>query len=71
MNMQSYIANQRRRISQLESDRAVITERGVRLFSRWGYRPFIETTRGTLAELDRRVQELTVIVTALEHGRPI
>jgi hypothetical protein len=72
MNMESYIAIQRRWVSQLESDRSAITERGARLFSRWGYyQPFIETTRGMLAELDRRIKELMVIVTALEHGRLI
>jgi hypothetical protein len=67
MKFESYVAALRRRRSQLEADRAAITERGARMFSRWGSMPFVETTKGCLAELDRRIKELSAIIRAFEQ----
>jgi len=66
MKFEAYVAALRRRRSQLEADRALITERGARTRSRWGSTPFVDTTRGWLAELDRRIGELWAIIMAFE-----
>ncbi len=67
MKPESYVAALRRRRSQLEADSATITERGARMFSRWGSRPFVDTTNGCLAERERRIKELSAIIKAFEQ----
>ena len=48
------------------------TERGVQGWIRWGTEPAVQTTHHTwLAELERRIDELTCIADALEKGRRI
>lgn len=67
MKFDLYLAALRQRRSQLEADRAVITERGIRMRSRWGSQPFVDTTKSWLAELDRRINELSAIIRTLEQ----
>jgi hypothetical protein len=51
--------------------KSAITERGVRGWTRWGTEPAVQTTHTWLAELERRIGELTCIADALEKGRRI
>jgi hypothetical protein len=69
MRVESYVAALRQRRAQLEEDRAAITERSMRLRSRWGTSgPFSDTTNGWLGELNRRISELTAIIKAFERN---
>jgi hypothetical protein len=71
MDMARYVAITRQRISDLEINKATIIERGIRMRSRWGRTPFVDTTNMCLAELDRRIRELTTIANAIERGQAI
>lgn len=51
--------------------KSAITERGVQGWIRWGTEPAVQTTHTWLAELERRIDELTCIADALEKGRRI
>jgi hypothetical protein len=62
-----YVAALRRQRAQLESYRATITDRGVRGGSRWGLAPWVDTTKSRLADLDRRINELSAIIKAFER----
>jgi hypothetical protein len=66
MKPEAYVAALGRRRSQLEASRAVIIERGLGMRSRWGSTQFVDTTSGWLAELDRRIGELSAIMAAFE-----
>jgi len=67
MEMQAYTETVRRRRERLRTDRAFIADSGMEMRSNWGTR----TTKTWVAELDRRIAELSAIITALESGRPI
>jgi hypothetical protein len=67
MKPETYVAALGRRKSQLEANRAVIIERGIRMRSRWGSLPFVDTTSDWLIELDRRIGELSAIMAAFER----
>ena len=71
MDLTHYIAGLRRQAVTLNKQIASITERGSRLWSRWGSEPFVEKTGAWLKELQRRRVELLSIATALEKGRAI
>ncbi len=71
MNMAAYIASLRARIATMIEDKSAITERGVQGWIRWGTEPAVQTTHTWLAELERRIDELTCITDALEKGRRI
>jgi hypothetical protein len=68
MKMEAYVACLRADLARLEAQRASIVERGSRMWSRWGSRPFVETTGKWLAELDRRIAELAGLTKAIERG---
>jgi len=72
MRLEAYIAALRARRATLEENRAAITKRGMRMRSRWGTSGhFTDTTNGWLAELTRRIHELTSIIMALESGAAV
>ncbi len=74
MDMQSYVECLRRRISQLEINRAAIIElilSGREMKSRWGLEPFVDRSGACLTETQRRIRELNAVADALEQSRPI
>jgi hypothetical protein len=72
MNMtpERYIAIKEAEISRLHEMRAAMLKNGWRMEMRWGNTlPFIDMTKGWIAELDRRIAELTrLIVVMRRHG---
>ena len=61
MKFEWYVAGLRSRRSQLQAYRTALAEHGVRVVSNWG------TARAWLAELDRRINELSAIIAAFEQ----
>jgi hypothetical protein len=67
MQLSSYVETVRRRRAGLTANRAFIAESGMEMRSNWGG----YTTTGWTSELDRRINELSAIITALEKGNSI
>jgi hypothetical protein len=67
MQLNSYVETVRRRRADLTANRAFIADSGMEMRSNWGS----NTTKVWISELDRRINELSAIITALEKGRPI
>jgi predicted amidohydrolase len=71
MDMVSYIAGLRRQAEAIENQKTVIASHRIRMTSRWGSEPFVDTTKKWVAELDRRHAELVDIADKVERGAPI
>jgi hypothetical protein len=63
MQFKWYVDGLRRQMGSLVANRDFIRESGMKLRSNWGG----YTTKGWLAELDRRINELSAIITAFER----
>ncbi|MBX9773502.1 MAG: hypothetical protein K2Y71_03725 [Xanthobacteraceae bacterium] len=59
MSVDPSIADLESDIGRLRAEKAEIVEQRARTWSRWGTDPFVETTGRRLADLDRRMNELT------------
>jgi hypothetical protein len=70
VNYEAYISSLRRDADVLHAQKDSITERGSRCWSRWGSAPMVETTGPWLKELDRRINELETIASAMERRLP-
>jgi hypothetical protein len=62
MQFKWYVDGLRRQRGSLVANRDFIRESGMQMRSNWSY-----TTKGWLAELDRRINELSAIITAFER----
>ena len=70
MTPERYIAIKEREAAKLREMRAAMLKNGSRMEMRWGNRlPFTDMTKGWIAELDRRIAELTRLVVVMRrHG---
>jgi len=59
MSLEVSIADLESDIGRLRAERAEFVEQRARTWSRWGTDPFVETTGRRLADLDRRMNELS------------
>jgi len=63
MTPERYIAIKEREAAKLREMRAAMLKSGSRMEMRWGNRlPFIDMTKSWIAELDRRITELTRLI---------
>lgn len=69
MVLADLLAHHTKEIARLHGMKSVITQRGMRMRSRWGREPFVDTTDSWLAELDRRIVELETIDNDIRAGR--
>jgi hypothetical protein len=67
MDIETYIGTCRSRLAQLRENRAAFAERRLSMRSNWGG----DITRSWTAELDRRINEQSSIIVALERNKPL
>jgi hypothetical protein len=67
MSVETSIADLESDIGRLRAEKAAFVERRARTWSRWGTDPFVETTGRRLADLDRRMNELTRRAAAMRN----
>jgi hypothetical protein len=59
MSAETSIADLESDIGRLRAEKEAFVEQRARTWSRWGTDPFVETTGRRLADLDRRMYELS------------
>jgi hypothetical protein len=63
MTRERYIAIKEAEINRLREMRAAMLKNGSRMRMRWGHSvPFVDMTKGWIAELDHRIAELARLV---------
>ena len=67
MGVESSIADLESDIGRLRAEKAEFVEQRARTWSRWGTDPFVETTGRRLADLDRRMNELSRRAAAMRN----
>jgi hypothetical protein len=72
MTSERYVAIKEAELTRLREMRAAMSKNGSRMEMRWGTSgPFVDVTKGWMAELDRRIAELARLIRYLPRLSPV